>query len=380
MQTYFASPDRATISDLKDEIEKTQNLPLVIELSYLISDPFIILNPQRQIVYCNASLSQLLKLADPSEIYGKRPGEALNCLHSMEQEGGCGTTESCKYCGAVNAIVSSQESVDEIKEEECRLQVDEDNLSFDFKVRAKTLKIENRFFTLVIIKDISDDKRRQVLERIFFHDIVNTAGGINGIVELMKDATEDELNEYIGLIESSSETLLEEINAQKDLLAAETESLEIEYDRVNSLEILNAVLSVYKNHQVAKGKSIEVSEDTQPFDFMSDPRLLIRTIGNMSKNALEAEPKGMKVSLGAKLEDDQAVFWVNNPSVMPDFTRKQIFQRSFSTKGKGRGIGTYSIKILVENYLKGIVEFESTEKRGTIFLVRIPLKDGVLNT
>ncbi len=44
---------------------------------------------------------------------------------------------------------------------------------------------------------------------------VNTAGGINGIIELMKDATEDELNEYIGLIESSSETLLEEINAQK---------------------------------------------------------------------------------------------------------------------------------------------------------------------
>lgn len=49
----------------------------------------------------------------------------------------------------------------------------------------------------------------------------------------------------------------------------------------------------------------------------------------------------------------------------------QIFQRSFSTKGKGRGIGTYSVRLLSENYLKGNISFVSNEYEGTIFTVEL---------
>jgi signal transduction histidine kinase len=44
-----------------------------------------------------------------------------------------------------------------------------------------------------------------------------------------------------------------------------------------------------------------------------------------------------------------------------------VFQRSFSTKGTGRGLGTYSIKLLTERYLGGRVWFESAEGHGTTF-------------
>jgi sensor histidine kinase regulating citrate/malate metabolism len=50
----------------------------------------------------------------------------------------------------------------------------------------------------------------------------------------------------------------------------------------------------------------------------------------------------------------------------------QLFQRSFSTKGKGRGLGTYSIKLLTENYLKGKVRFETRRESGTTFFIKIP--------
>ena len=49
--------------------------------------------------------------------------------------------------------------------------------------------------------------------------------------------------------------------------------------------------------------------------------------------------------------------------------KNQIFQRFFTTKGPGRGLGTYSVKILVEEYLSGSVLFESTKDKGTIFKV-----------
>jgi len=53
-----------------------------------------------------------------------------------------------------------------------------------------------------------------------------------------------------------------------------------------------------------------------------------------------------------------------------------VFQRSFSTKGKGRGLGTYSIKLLTERYLKGTASFTSTETDGTTFQISLPTQLG----
>lgn len=53
--------------------------------------------------------------------------------------------------------------------------------------------------------------------------------------------------------------------------------------------------------------------------------------------------------------------------------RLQIFNRSFSTKSTGRGLGTYSMKYLTEKYLRGEMSFTSVEGEGTTFLARYPL-------
>jgi signal transduction histidine kinase len=49
----------------------------------------------------------------------------------------------------------------------------------------------------------------------------------------------------------------------------------------------------------------------------------------------------------------------------------QIFQRFFSTKGPGRGLGTYSMKLFGERYLKGKVDFSSQAPQGTTFTVTL---------
>jgi sensor histidine kinase regulating citrate/malate metabolism len=63
---------------------------------------------------------------------------------------------------------------------------------------------------------------------------------------------------------------------------------------------------------------------------------------------------------------------VNNSRVMPRHVQLQIFNRSFSTKGAGRGIGTYSMKLLGESYLKGRVGFRCEEAFGTTFFIDLP--------
>jgi len=54
----------------------------------------------------------------------------------------------------------------------------------------------------------------------------------------------------------------------------------------------------------------------------------------------------------------------------------QVFNRSFSTKGTGRGLGTYSVKLLTERCLKGRVGFTSALGEGTVFQVTLPPKLG----
>ncbi len=373
MGTEFARAERATPEELAIDIRTLKDLPLVFELVELLSDAFVILNLHRQIVYCNPGLIKLLDLPGPEAIYGMRPGEALQCIHATDSEGGCGTTAFCKYCGAVNAILSSQKTPGKPAQNECRLTVGTENQAFDFKLRANTLSLMDRTFTLMVVQDIGSEKRRRILERLFFHDILNTAGGIQGLMELMQEATEEELNEFLSLAEASTKTLMDEINAQRDLMAAEQGELATDECQVNSITQLNKIKTIYQAHPIARNKILRIHGDAADTDVISDPGLLTRILGNMVKNALEAEPDGAAITLGADLEGNRLEFWVANPTPMPEEVRMQVFQRSFSTKGTGRGLGTYSLRLFGENYLGGKVGFSSTPDDGTRFFFSLPL-------
>ena len=145
-------------------------------------------------------------------------------------------------------------------------------------------------------------------------------------------------------------------------------------------EILESVVELYRHHTVARGRTIEASA-AQAGELETDPVLLRRVIGNLVKNALEAIPEGATVTVEGELQDGQAVFRVRNPGVIPEAVQKQIFQRSFSTKGTpGRGIGTHSVRLLTENCLGGKVWFDSRAPEGTVFTVVIPAGDGAAST
>lgn len=69
-------------------------------------------------------------------------------------------------------------------------------------------------------------KRKEVLERTFFHDIMYTIGGIKGLSELISTSNENH-KEYSVLINKLSSTLIDEINSQKLLLSAERNELHV---------------------------------------------------------------------------------------------------------------------------------------------------------
>ncbi len=163
---------------------------------------FLALNKQRQIVFSNQALLDLVGRKDPKEVYGLRPGEVLNCIHANKTDGGCGTTEFCRTCGAVNAILSAIGGKKDVKE--CRI-TNQSGDSLDLRVWTTPFFGHEGKFISFVVTDISHEKRRRALERIFFHDVLNTAGGVRGLAEILKEEEDDqEADELIDLIQVSA--------------------------------------------------------------------------------------------------------------------------------------------------------------------------------
>jgi signal transduction histidine kinase len=305
-----------------------------------------------------------------------RPGEAVKCIFSKTSKNGCGTTENCKYCGAVNAILESQDQKKKVSRE-CRITtlVDDQHEFMDIQVTATPFNYKGKTYTIFSVDDISDKKRRLMLERIFFHDIVNIAGAIKGFSEILMDNKDQEqIAECLDAMGKLSKELVEEIISQRTLHDAETGDLSAHITSVNSTNLIKDTLSYLSKSEYTFGKLIIAEADNVDINFTSDETLLKRVLINMLKNALEASYQGDIVRVKSEIRGKNLVFSVNNPSEMSEAVKLQVFQRSFSTKGNNRGIGTYSIRILTERYLKGKVDFTSTRENGTTFFVYLPLE------
>jgi len=392
MPTAFAPAERASADEVQRQHRKLSALPFVCDFLDAMPNMAVVLNADRQIVLMNQAFRDFLSTGDPDveasqqrrEVFeslvtsamGKRPGEAVGCIHAQETDSGCGTTKFCRNCGAARAIVNSQKwhSLDV---QECRLTVgngDGHQTAVDFRVWAQHINVDGESFTVFSLIDISHEKRREALERIFYHDVLNTASGVQGLSELMAQGQLPEvgIRDAAGIMSQSAEQLVEEIEAQRALSAAESGDLEVSPRVMQSMELARRVLNVLRTASVSKGRELHVESATQPFEFTSDPVLLRRVLVNLVKNALEAVAVGGIVTVGARRDGDAVAFTVHNATVMPTEVQQQVFQRSYSTKGAGRGLGTYSIRLLTRHYLAGQVTFVSNVAEGTVFTVTLP--------
>lgn len=366
----FALPRRSDRTAIQRQRETLQrHYASVRECFDAVSEIILIVNENRQIVFFNSQVPQLLGLA-PETIYGLRPGEALNCMHACKNPAGCGTTHFCSECGAVNAILNALSDQNDLRE--CRI-LQGQGTAFDFLVKTTPLKVNAEVFCIVAITDISHEKRRRLLERIFFHDIMNTATGMQMLINSFRDAGQPGFTELRQNLTTASKQLIEEIKSQKELLAAESDELKPAFSLVSADDIMDDVVIRFGKLFQQAGVHLNYVHPLQTVRFRTDPTLLKRVLGNMVKNALEASQPAQTVTLSFRTAERSVQFEVHNPAYIAPAIQLQLFQRSFSTKGAGRGLGTYSMKLLSERCLNGRVDFHSTPEQGTTFRAICPL-------
>jgi hypothetical protein len=207
--------------ELLRDFQTPENLHYIQEILNSNSHISVVLNQNRQVVLSNLHIIKIPGIDDINKILGDRPGDVMGCIHSSEKNG-CGLSDSCRYCGIVSTILESQKTSRMVSRETRITTTIDGLLAFhDFRVTCNPMVFNSRQYVLLNLIDISSEKRNQMLENVFFHDILNRLGGLNGIVQIMKaENQQPAMEEYIDILDTMGELVIEDIQTQRFLKAA----------------------------------------------------------------------------------------------------------------------------------------------------------------
>jgi signal transduction histidine kinase/dsRNA-specific ribonuclease len=118
------------------------------------------------------------------------------------------------------------------------------------------------------------------------------------------------------------------------------------------------------------------SENLESIQVMANKDLLISLLTNVTHNAIEAMPKGGRLSLSVSYKAVDSMLEIDisdtgvgiPPDILPD-----LFTSLKSTKKKGMGLGLATVKTIVEQH-NGLIDVQSVPNEGTTFTILLPLK------
>ncbi len=369
MDTYFAPAERASKTQFLEDIHVLAENPIVDSILGSAGGLIAVLNEHRQILAINESLLNYMGIDNPQDVLQLRPGESLQCIHAHDMEGGCGTSMYCPTCGVAIAIMATlRKGKSEVMTCGVTASRNGNNIELFFRASSSLLILNGKRLVLLFLQDITKEHRYAALERVFFHDINNIITSLLGKCELLSIKNGNKADPLVNGICKLAARLTQEVRIQQYLARSEQTGYKFDFEEVSSLQVCEELHQVFDHHPCARNKILTITEPSQPITLKTNLSLLLRVIGNMVLNAIEASATGEEVKVRIERDISRVVFSVWNTSFIPVEAQKRIFMRHFSTKQElGRGIGTYSMKLFGEEFLGGKVDFTSSKEDGTTF-------------
>ena len=335
-------------------------------LADLVTDLVFVVDERYRVLRANKAFLSFFGKPTQASVCGRSFGEVADCRHAATGVM-CGEAAACSGCGWLQAVEACKR--EGVGEHECRI-LKRGGDALDFAVSALPAGPSAGY--VCGLKDLYSPKRLRVLELTFFHDVTNLAAGIRGLCELADDPDSGQDEELRPLIHDSANKLVDAIERVRTLRVAENGDLHPCFSAVEPGAVLQAVAESLREQ--ASSRHVEVVIDTglAPAVFETDKELLALVFGELVRNAIEASVRGDRVTLRCFAGSGDVCFDVRNPAVLAEHVRAHVFERSFTTRGSGRGVGAYRAKLIAERYLKGFVGFVSQAPGGTTFFIRFP--------
>ncbi|MGM0623223.1 MAG: nitrate- and nitrite sensing domain-containing protein [Campylobacterota bacterium] len=213
------------------------------------------------------------------------------------------------------------------------------------------------------------------------HEIRTPLNGIVGFTELLKNTElDDEQNEFIQIIEKSSENLLSIINNILDLSKIESNSLEIENITFNAREEFENAVEVYAVKSAEKNINLGFFMDPSIQNpIKGDPTKIKEVVINLISNAIKfTNANGeIDVEIRKKQSDDDNKVRIefsvqdNGIGMTPD-QQEKVFEAfgqadsSITRKYGGTGLGLTISRQYIDK-MGGELKLESEQGKGTRF-------------
>jgi signal transduction histidine kinase len=367
--TFFLPAGRSEADRIRAQAAKLATSPVVSAVFQAAGGAVAILNGHRQVVALNQPFLELLG-EGAGEALGLRPGEALRCTRADGPDG-CGTGAACASCGAAVAMVVAEHR-DQPEERDCAITVrrGERRLDLDLRVRATPFDLDGERFTLLSVTDVSAERRRQMLERSFAGDVAQQLAALRSSSTVLAEPRP--APEALARIRQQILQLDRAVQIQRALAAGVGGAIEPLPRTVAIADELAQLSQTVGRNAVARGRRLEIAP-AAPGEMMAvDPALLQHVLVAMTLNALEATRAGGIVRVAVDAGAALVTFRVWNAGHIPAAVVHRIFQRYYTTRGPGRGNGTWSMKVVGEEMMRGEVGFRSTDVGGTTFWLTLP--------
>lgn len=254
----------------------------------------------------------------------------------------------------------------------------------------------NRIGTILILRDLTNirDLERAVrhqdrlsslgtLAAGLAHEIKNPLGGIKGAAQLMvmELPEESDLQENLRVIIKEAERVNRIV---EELLQLGSPS-QSKRAPVTLHLLLADIILLLKGVALDQGVTLTQHVDPSIPPILADGEQLTQLFLNLIKNAVEASPKGGRVTVSNRILSDYTLtqrgekrsrmvaFEVTDTGtgIEPEVMEK-LFTPFYSTKPKGTGLGLAICQKIVTEH-RGMIKVDSLPGKGTQFTVMLPL-------
>jgi len=333
----------------------------------------LLLSANREIIFVNTALRKALNMTLP-DVIGKRPGDIFACKYSFNAHGGCGFGDKCVTCDIKNLIIQVV-NTGTTHEGNVSLvaMLNGLELTTNFSEKVTHLSIEDEDVYMVAFVDRTNEVEKYNLERVFFHDILNSASSVYNVIRLLRMENEKfHQDQDVIMLEAYMKSIIDEIEYQRNISQAERNFLKTKVSTFNIQELCKELVSLLHKderfHRIPLKFESNINTDT----IQTDKTLLSRIILNIVKNALEANKSFDPVNITLEHAESRYIISVHNTEVIPIEMQRNLLTKGHSSKGAGRGFGTYGSKLLLNKYLDGDLTFTSNNASGTFFYISLP--------
>jgi len=219
---------------------------------------------------------------------------------------------------------------------------------------------------------------REDVEHITRHDMKGPLAGVIGVVQALAEGGTMSVKqvEQLRMVEETTLQVLNMTNLSSELFKIETGRFKLDAKPVPICDILRRITEISRATFADKQLIISVDSDVpagrEMPQALGDAMLCYSLFHNLVKNACEAAPDRSVVSVTLRDQEPLHIV-IENQGAVPSEIRDYFFDK-FVTRGRpnGKGLGTYSAKLLSEAQGGKIQLQVSDETNTTTVIVNLP--------